>query len=86
MQEMGGDVLRWLPRTQSLVLSLQLEQLSIPCRRGLACFGRDAGIIASKSGNFVLVPLDKERKCTLPKKWGVQGGFGKARSLWELTN
>lgn len=30
---------------------------------------KDAGIIASKSGNFMLVPQNNERKWTLPKKW-----------------
>lgn len=58
-------------------------ELSIPCERGLAL--KDAGIIANKSGNFMLVPLNNERKCTLPKN-GVYVEFCKDRSLWELTN
>lgn len=52
-----------------------------------ACCERDVGMIPSKSGNFMLVPLSNEGKCTLktPKKRCVQQ-ICEARSLWALTD
>lgn len=87
----------WEPRKlEELNEMLNSMARARECRRCDGCWAshaevvllalKDAGIIASKSGNFTLVPLNNERKCTLPKKWEVCVEFCKDRSLWELTN
>lgn len=46
-----------------------------------ACFGRDAGIIPSKSGNFMLVPTSNDGQRTLPSRKVCAGDFVRQEPL-----